>query len=304
MKGRIFTLLLAAAMMLSAGGCSEKKGDKEEKKSTEQQMMEDDQTVTKNGYIVVGNRDYFPAEFDDIRVVKNGSEEGTYEVFNVYGDELFQVTSEEYPVFTEGVAAVCVGGLWGFIDKDGKTISEPKFTAAGEYFGGSCPVTFNGEELFIDKAGNVTEDKRYEGMSVTLEELKNTIGNPKSTIYPFTGSYARFVMDAGGQVVYGYADKAGKLRVMSSATEAYDFYEGYALIVEKEDMYFINEKFERVTGNLMADGYSRQSFFIPSSENSRQYIFKDGCLAANVSNDGVSAEVKLFKLSPDLYKSE
>lgn len=57
-----------------------------------------------------------------------------------------------------GKAAVEINGKWGFVDKTGKTIIAPRYDAVKGYLDdGRVYVEIDGEELLIDKIGNVVE---------------------------------------------------------------------------------------------------------------------------------------------------
>jgi hypothetical protein len=58
--------------------------------------------------------------------------------------------------FSEGLAAVQIGGKWGYIDKTGKIVIEPRtLNSAKDFHNGlAYIVTKNGEHGYIDKAGS------------------------------------------------------------------------------------------------------------------------------------------------------
>ena len=55
--------------------------------------------------------------------------------------------------FSEGVAAVKVGGKFGYNDKAGKIVINPQFDDAGEFSGGLAWVLVAGKQGYIDKDG-------------------------------------------------------------------------------------------------------------------------------------------------------
>jgi hypothetical protein len=57
--------------------------------------------------------------------------------------------------FSEGLAAVLtINGKWAYIDKEGKEILPPIYDAANSFSSGVATVLLNGQQGYIDKAGN------------------------------------------------------------------------------------------------------------------------------------------------------
>lgn len=55
--------------------------------------------------------------------------------------------------FSEGLAAVSRGGLWGYVDKSGKFVIPPRFRKAFNFAGGLAPVMVGNRVGYIDKGG-------------------------------------------------------------------------------------------------------------------------------------------------------
>lgn len=71
--------------------------------------------------------------------------------------------------FSEGLAAVCNEGIWGYLQKDGTYAIERGFEAAGSFRGGLAAVRDEGVWCIIDREGEVK--KRFEGVaSLTVED--------------------------------------------------------------------------------------------------------------------------------------
>ena len=74
---------------------------------------------------------------------------------------------DEVTGFSEGLAAVNIGancgmgGSWGYIDKQGKTVIPFKFVSASPFKGGhACVFTNRNEEAVIDREGNVRSGEK------------------------------------------------------------------------------------------------------------------------------------------------
>jgi hypothetical protein len=56
--------------------------------------------------------------------------------------------------FSEGYASIRVGPAWGFVNKRGEVVIEPRFQTAVSFSGGLSIVELgNGEWAYIDKKG-------------------------------------------------------------------------------------------------------------------------------------------------------
>lgn len=56
--------------------------------------------------------------------------------------------------FTEGLAAVNINGQWGYMDKNGQWVIEPTFSAVKPFSEGLAATGFNGKWGYIDRTGN------------------------------------------------------------------------------------------------------------------------------------------------------
>jgi hypothetical protein len=55
--------------------------------------------------------------------------------------------------FGEGLAAIKVGGKWGYIDKGGRIVINPQFDSVGLFSEGLADVGLGGRHGSIDKTG-------------------------------------------------------------------------------------------------------------------------------------------------------
>lgn len=63
--------------------------------------------------------------------------------------------------FQEGMAAVRINGLHGFIDTHGKIVIKPRFQGAGSFRGGFAEVRVNGASGIIDRAGRMVVPAQF-----------------------------------------------------------------------------------------------------------------------------------------------
>ncbi|EAK1349894.1 WG repeat-containing protein, partial [Campylobacter coli] len=55
-----------------------------------------------------------------------------------------------------------LNGKWGFIDKSGKIVIEPKFDGVGNFSEGLAGVELNGKWGFIDKSGKIVIEPKFD----------------------------------------------------------------------------------------------------------------------------------------------
>lgn len=111
--------------------------------------------------------------------------------------------------FSEGLAAVQVGGKWGFVDKSGKVVIEPQFNPDqvqynARFSDGLAAVNFGAGTNwgFIDKTGAVVINPQFEG----------SYYSPPF----FSEGLAAIRVD----YKYGYIDKTGRIVLSPKFDEA------------------------------------------------------------------------------------
>lgn len=98
-----------------------------------------------------------------------------YKMINSSGEQIGSETFEDAHLFaSDGYAAIEKGGLWGFIDKDGKIIIEPSYEAADSFSMGLAAVSDGTSWGYIDMQGNeiielqYTDCKRFSSAGTTF----------------------------------------------------------------------------------------------------------------------------------------
>ena len=81
---------------------------------------------------------------------------------SVSGAERVSRRFEVAQPFSEGLAAVRIGGRYGFIDPAGRIVIAPRFQAAGHFSGGYAEVRLDGASGVIDRAGRLVVPARFE----------------------------------------------------------------------------------------------------------------------------------------------
>ena len=128
-----------------------------------------------------------------------------------------QIESMSLSRFTEGLAAVMFGKLYGYINHKGDTVIPPIFRDAGQFSEGLASVTTaDGQRGYIDKAG--------------LFVIKLTSGRGGG----FNDGLATLAVEIDGRTKMGYIDRTGKTVIEPRFDMAYDFFDGIAKVYFSE----------------------------------------------------------------------
>ncbi|MDR0501350.1 MAG: WG repeat-containing protein [Coriobacteriales bacterium] len=111
--------------------------------------------VNKDGTAISSNR------YDDIAINELGVafaqdracayKDGAVVILDADGNELFSTYYENaHPFGTDGLAAVSIGGAWGFINKDGEMVIEAQYLDAHSFHNGFAAVNISGRWGFIN----------------------------------------------------------------------------------------------------------------------------------------------------------
>jgi hypothetical protein len=124
--------------------------------------------------------------------------------------------------FSEGLAGVRVGQLWGYINPQGMMIIRPQFMAGGMFIDGRCLVKVKDNQwALIDKKGKIL---------VTL---------PFRQVNEFSEGMAAVQKDYGA---WGYLNAKGKLAIPLQFQDAGKFKDGLACVQSNSKYGYINAK--------------------------------------------------------------
>jgi KWG Leptospira. len=80
-----------------------------------------------------------------------GSKAGKYSLYNLSGDKIGNNEFDDVRVFkSELLAAVCINGEWGFINKNGEMVIEPQYEDADSFTKELAPVKIDEQWGYID----------------------------------------------------------------------------------------------------------------------------------------------------------
>jgi hypothetical protein len=113
--------------------------------------------------------------------------------------------------FTEGLAPIMFGNLYGYIDHKGTTVIPPIFREAGQFSEGLASITTaDGQKGYIDKTG--------------LFVIKLASGRGGQ----FNEGLATLAVEINGPTKMGYIDRTGKTIIEPRFDAAFDFIDGIA----------------------------------------------------------------------------
>jgi hypothetical protein len=111
-----------------------------------------------------------------------------YALIDKTGQVLSDNTFEGVTDFSEGLAAIAVNGLWGYVDKNGIIVIPPRFSVAGQFSDGLAVVTFFGnsgnvERGYIDHNGVIVIPTRFAFAEDFSDGLAVVADSPEGPYY-------------------------------------------------------------------------------------------------------------------------
>lgn len=184
--------------------------------------------------------------------------------------------------FSEGLAAVQLGGRWGFIDTAGKFVIPPAYEAAKPFSEGLAPVRLRGLWGYVDSAGRMKIPAQYlraepfsEGLAaVVAMPLPRAADAQAPSPAPADGLWC--FIDAGGRELirssfdetgsfkyglaparngngyrgWGFIDRQGRAAIPHRYNDALPFTEGCAAVATDSRWGFVN-----VNGMTLIDNF-------------------------------------------------
>lgn len=114
-------------------------------------------------------------------------------------------------------------GKWGYIDKTGNMVIEPRFDCAWQFSEGLAPVNIGRQLGYVDKEGNMAIEPQFPYWQIEPFPKDRQYGGYE--IY-FNDGLARIEVDGR----YGFIDKNGDIVIEPVYEEAYVFCEGLASV--------------------------------------------------------------------------
>lgn len=205
--------------------------------------------------------------------------------------------------FSEGLAAVRSGGLWGFIDRSGKTVIAPRFDAVHVigFSSAHCFVKSEGRWGWINRQGQfrvkpVFDDIKQENFHEGLIGVKQNgkWGFMDSTgvvvIRPqfqdvghFSEGYGMIHADRGknfnDRKGYGFINRKGTVLLKPTKVHASDFRDGWAWMVhtasEGRDAFPVDRAFKEIIPDQLIAGSQDSLWVLQDSRHGGKYGLYD-----------------------------
>ncbi|TKC00784.1 WG repeat-containing protein [Pedobacter cryophilus] len=168
--------------------------------------------------------------------------------------------------FSEGLASVKTGKLWGFIDKSGKMVIPAKYDSADAFGNGLAPVKMKGKSGYINASGKLVIPLIYDDASVFYNGLAKVILNGKS----------------------GFIDPNGKVVIALKYDRVSFFKDGLALVSQKGKVGYINTLGYAVIP-LLYDDYKAESngYFAMKKGKYWGFLDKNGAILIDFQFDEI-----------------
>ena len=182
------------------------------------------------------------AQVADGKTDKYGSPTGKWGVIDRQGRFVIKpIFSAFGGTFQNGLASVEIGDKWGFINKLGEFVIQPRFDWAGSFQDGLAPVNVAQKWGFIDTQGKFIISPQFQ----RAHEFQD-------------GLAAVAVADRSGVEKWGFIDKQGKIAIKPQFDQVEPFQEGLSAVgfanngwkwgfVDKQGKFVVNPIFDWAT---------------------------------------------------------
>lgn len=230
------------------------------------------------------------------------------------GKEKFSIkNAERVKIFKDGLSAYSVkdsiSEKWGFVDKTGKTVIQPKFEETGNFSEGLCAVKDeDGNWKYIDKKGTLKIEQSFNtafdflnGKAIVSDHFEEKFGiidrEGKFLIEPSLDSiiYDKkdFLIKKEGK--WGWIDATGKTLIEPKFEDAFPFADDDLAVVKQNGFYgFVDEK-----GVMKIDFQFKKAFsfvgeiayVVPKNSEYGSFIDKQGNVVVKNKFSGISEDL-------------
>lgn len=170
--------------------------------------------------------------------VESGANAFGWRYIDFAGNDAFPAVFATGSDFSEGVAAVAVSaGSWGYVNRDGEFVIEPKFEYAGPFRNGLAAVVKDKKMGYIGKSGAFVIPNRFEealdfseGLALVRENGKYMVIDTEGKqafaktfvevdplameVFRFSEGMLVFIEQRdNGEFSWGYVDRAGRVAI-------------------------------------------------------------------------------------------
>jgi hypothetical protein len=210
--------------------------------------------------------------FSEGLAVFHSLENGKYGYINKKGEVVIEPKFDEADLFTEGAAIVRINYKYGFIDTKGNYLIEPIFDQAEAFSEGLANVAFGGKSGYVDKNGNYV-------IGLVFEEFDR-------------GRFSDGLVPARVGEKWGYINKKGEFVIPPEYEWTINFYEGLGMVKKDGKWGFMDTTGKFVIEPIYEDAYPFQEGLAPVATNFisdfedatwYQYIDRNGNVAIDAS---------------------
>ena len=174
--------------------------------------------------------------------------------------------------FSEGMAAVCANGKWGYIDENGTLVIQAMYDEVGNFSEGLANVKVNSKYGFIAKTGRMVIQPVYDfadrfseglapfgiyniaGKNINCGYIDKTGQKVIQPIYEVACSFAEGMAKVRLNGKWGYIDKTGYLLVQPKYDKIHIFKEGLARVELGGKIGFIDKTGQMIINPVYDDG--------------------------------------------------
>lgn len=242
--------------------------------------------LNESGEVIIEPQFDLAYQFDELVHRASVVQDGLYGFIDTTGAFVVEPIYARTYDFESGYAAVQLSsGLWGYIDANGHYLYEPILDTAYDFvettivpYAFTSSMALNGQEGFIDANGQVYQFSNDIAKVYGLQEngyfwANDSYGNlglfningeaildfNSSITGAYTFGHGRNLAMVAINGLYGYIDEAGSFVVEPQYKEAYEFVDGYALVMNSTEYIsplvysFINESGESAVSQLLSN---------------------------------------------------
>ena len=137
---------------------------------------------------------------------------------------------------------------FGFKNKEGVVIIEPKFDFAGDFYGDFGPVVLGNKHGFCDTSGKII---------FSLDKVKFFSHHNELSGEPFLfGNNEGYFMVRDKKEKFGFVNNHGELQINCQFQSVQPFYDGMAAFIENDLMGYINTKGNKIITPIYSHAYS------------------------------------------------
>lgn len=213
--------------------------------------------------------------FSEGKLAVHDTNSGLYGFADATGAVVIPAVYEDVQDFSEGYAAVSMGGLWGHIDAEGSMVCEPKYSSETRY------KFINGYAVLNDGVATTVIDTKGDAL-FTMKGISIGIFNENGI--------ARYSEEDNSEG-FGIIDASGNILLSADAGYVFDrsyefeymavFAEGLQVVMSKYGLYGFIDESGKVAIDLQyayAENFRDGLAYVRMTDDKRAYINHEGAI--------------------------